>query len=83
MVQKVYIAHLKNIDIQFEKIPEGSMKNAMDEFREKLPELFELCKGDWFGIWVLQNRHRGRFQGSKKRNDLEGSSTLIIVSDEV
>lgn len=58
------------------------MKDAMDDLKQKLPDVFELCEGDWFGVWVLHNRHRGRFRASKKRNDHEGTSTLITVGDE-
>lgn len=71
MVRKVYSSHLKNVDVKFEKIPKGPMQGAMDELKERLPDVFERCEGDWFGVWVLHNRHRGRFRSSKKKKEVE------------
>ncbi|KAL0632324.1 hypothetical protein Q9L58_008804 [Maublancomyces gigas] len=71
LVRKVYNAHLKNIDVQFEKIPKGPMKDAMDDLKQKLPDVFELCEGDWFGfdlmeeatkIWGAFEKARGEFE---------------------
>lgn len=59
------------------------MKGAMDELKERLPDVFERCEGDWFGVWVLHNRHRGRFRSSKKKKDVgvgEGMFFFFILS---
>lgn len=74
MARKVCNPHIKGIDVAFEDISEEPMKNAIEELREKLLDVLERCDGDWFGKWAIHNRHKGRFRGSKKKNDLEGTS---------
>lgn len=51
------------------------MKKAVEDLKKELPDIFEQCNGDWFGLWALHNRHRGRFRPKKNRNKLEGTPT--------